>query len=91
MDTRGVRRGQTLFSSDGHRMGRVVRCAPEVFEVEHGFFFPRDFLVRYEEVLEVADDRVFAREPKSELLQEWRRSYLQGDRDEPRPPADQQP
>ena len=87
-----VREGQLLYSADGHRMGRIVRRAPDELEVEHGFFFPKDFLVRDDELLEVAGERVTARLSRSELLQEWRRSYLLGDakrpppREPPRPP-----
>jgi hypothetical protein len=76
---RGVREGQRVDSADGKRMGRVVNCGETAFAVEHGFFFPKDFLVPYDDVGEIRDDHVQLVKDEKQLKDEWRRTDVVGD------------
>ncbi|MGC3997519.1 MAG: DUF2382 domain-containing protein [Anaeromyxobacter sp.] len=58
MDTRGVREGMTVHSADGEKLGKVIECGSADFVIEKGFFFPKDYLVRYEQVGAVEGDDV---------------------------------
>jgi hypothetical protein len=54
----GVKVGQVVFDADGQRLGKVTRCDPWAFEVQRGFFGPRQWVVRYDEILELGADSV---------------------------------
>jgi uncharacterized protein (TIGR02271 family) len=67
METRGVREGMTVRSADGEKLGKVVQCAEQYFLVEKGFFFPKDYLARYSQVLDIRDDEIHLRETAASL------------------------
>jgi uncharacterized protein (TIGR02271 family) len=50
--------GMTVRSVDGEKLGKVVAREASGFVVEKGFFFPKDFFVRNEEIEDVAGDEV---------------------------------
>jgi hypothetical protein len=54
----GVKVGQAVFDADGKRLGKVTRCDPWGFEVQRGFFGPYEWVVRYDEILELGEDSV---------------------------------
>ena len=59
MDARsGVRTGMTVRDADGRKLGRVRRCHPWGFEVASGLFGRREWVLRYEEVLDVEPGEV---------------------------------
>jgi uncharacterized protein (TIGR02271 family) len=58
MEKRGVSEGMTVHSSDGEKLGKVVQCADDFFLVEKGFFFPKDYVARYEYVERVDGDDI---------------------------------
>jgi hypothetical protein len=58
MDRRGIHDGMTVHGADGKKLGTVVQCADDMFVIEKGFFFPKDFVARYEQVAEVREDEV---------------------------------
>jgi hypothetical protein len=72
--------GMIVYSSDGERMGKVIRCGSTAFEIEKGFFFPKDYLVSYKNVSKVDGHRVALSATKEELRQQWERADLIGDR-----------
>jgi hypothetical protein len=45
-----VREGMTVRGADGRKLGQVLACEEERFVFEHGFFFPTDYVARYEDV-----------------------------------------
>jgi uncharacterized protein (TIGR02271 family) len=54
---REIRTGMIIYSADGDKLGKVVRLEPDGFIIEKGFFFPKDYFVRNEDVASVrADD-----------------------------------
>jgi uncharacterized protein (TIGR02271 family) len=46
---REIREGMTVRSSDGEKLGKVIRCDADAFIIEKGFFFPKDYIVRYDQ------------------------------------------
>jgi hypothetical protein len=58
MSERGVGVGMTVVDADGRRLGKVARCDPWGFEVVRGFWCPSEWVIRYDEVLEVHGDEV---------------------------------
>lgn len=67
IDRGAVHEGMQVFSRDGDKLGKVSRCNTGEFEIEKGFFFPKDYLARYEDVLEVRDDGIYLALSKAEL------------------------
>jgi uncharacterized protein (TIGR02271 family) len=59
METRrGVQEGMIVYSSDGEKLGKVLQCQAESFIIEKGFFFPKDYIARYEDVADVNGDEI---------------------------------
>lgn len=54
-----IREGMTVMSSDGEKLGKVIRCDTDRFIIEKGFFFPKDYVVRYEDVSRVSGDEAY--------------------------------
>jgi uncharacterized protein (TIGR02271 family) len=50
-----VEEGMFVTSTDGQRMGKVIRCDTETFVVEKGTLFPKDYELRYEYVQDIKD------------------------------------
>jgi hypothetical protein len=48
-----VRVGMSVVDADEHVLGRVTRLDAWGFEVERGFWQPKEWVVRWDEVLEV--------------------------------------
>ncbi len=69
MDTRGINAGMIVRSIDGEKLGKVVACKADEFVIEKGFFFPKDYLVRYQDVADVRDGEVMLRGSSAELRQ----------------------
>jgi uncharacterized protein (TIGR02271 family) len=57
-DRTHVREGMTVYSSDGEKLGNVASCDASTFVIEKGFFFPKDYIARYDHVSEVTGDEV---------------------------------
>src|SRR5262249_40412702 len=51
--TNEIAEGMIVRSADGEKLGKVVLCEARTFQVEKGFFFPREFTVKYEEITEM--------------------------------------
>lgn len=50
-----VEEGMFVTSTDGQRIGKVIRCDSETFVVEKGTLFPKDYELRYEYIKDVKD------------------------------------
>lgn len=57
-DRSSIRQGMTVFSSDGEKLGEVIQCDVSTFIIEKGFFFKKDFVVRFDDVMLVAGDEI---------------------------------
>jgi stress response protein YsnF len=68
--------GMLVYSEEGEKLGRVSAMEEDCFVVEKGFFFPRDFTARYEDIDEVTDEKVIL-EHRAEELRPWKNeSYV---------------
>ena len=79
-----------VSSSDGHRLGQIVRTDERYFVVEKGIFFKRDFAVRYEDVADIRRGVVCLALTRAELMSGGREvslslRHLEEDRNEPPP------
>jgi uncharacterized protein (TIGR02271 family) len=58
IDRSSIREGMTVFSSDGEKLGKVAVCGGSTFTIEKGFFFPKDYIARYDEIAVVSGDEI---------------------------------
>lgn len=74
--------GMAVVDADGKRLGKVTRLEAWGFEVERGFFQPREWVVRWDEVMSIrpgevevarSDDALFEL-AAGRLPSYWRRS-----------------
>jgi uncharacterized protein (TIGR02271 family) len=56
MQTSEIREGMTVRSSDGQKLGKVIRCGVDEFIIEKGFFFPKDYVARYDQATVSGDE-----------------------------------
>jgi uncharacterized protein (TIGR02271 family) len=62
-----IREGMVVRSGDGEKLGKVVHCGPDLFIIEKGLFFPKDYECRYDDVTEVRGDEIFLRLLRDQL------------------------
>ena len=53
-DRNNVRPGMFVTSTDGEKIGKVIRCGAETFVVEKGVLFPKDYELRYDHITDIA-------------------------------------
>jgi uncharacterized protein (TIGR02271 family) len=58
IDQNNIREGMNVYSSDGEKLGKVQACGSSTFTIEKGFFFPKDYIARYDEVTAVTGDEI---------------------------------
>jgi len=58
MDRSRIREGMAVYSSDGEKLGKVLTCDEHTFVIEKGFFFPKDYVARYDYVADVRGDEI---------------------------------
>src|SRR5690242_8705815 len=68
MDTK-VRVGMAVVDADGKRLGKVTRCGPRAFEVIRRFWSPYEWVIRWDEVLDVKDGVVRVARCGDELIE----------------------
>lgn len=73
-DGRNLKEGMSVYSSDNHKVGKIVRLAGSGFEVEKGFFFPKDYAVSFGDVTRISGDEVYLSLTKDQLQQGWERA-----------------
>jgi uncharacterized protein (TIGR02271 family) len=69
LDRSRIREGMTVFSSDGEKLGKVLSCDASTFTIEKGFFFPRDYVTRYDDVAAVTGDDIRLAMTKDTFIQ----------------------
>lgn len=62
-----IREGMVVRSADGEKLGKVVHCGPDLFIIEKGLFFPKDYECRYDDVTELRGDEIFLRLLRDQL------------------------
>ena len=61
----GVSEGFVVRTADGEKLGKVKQCDADSFVIGKGFFFPQEYLVRYDQVADVRDREVWLNQAKS--------------------------
>jgi uncharacterized protein (TIGR02271 family) len=64
-----VRPGMTVYSSDGEKVGKIEQCGPDLFSIEKGLFFTKNYLARYEDIQYIRGDDVVLSFDKAQLVQ----------------------
>lgn len=67
MDRMDVREGMVVRSSDGEKLGKIVRCDEEAFVIEKGFFFPKDTIAGYHQIARIEGDELVLAIPGAAL------------------------
>jgi uncharacterized protein (TIGR02271 family) len=62
-----VQQGMTVYSSDGEKLGKVFAVTDAGVQVEKGLFFPKDYLLRFEDILDIRGGDVIARHARASL------------------------
>lgn len=65
-----VRVGMTVYSRDGERLGIIERIDEDNFTIERGWFFHKDFLIPYDAIEEIREDRVIVRQRHEDLAEQ---------------------
>jgi uncharacterized protein (TIGR02271 family) len=63
-----VMEGMTVRSSDGEKLGKVFALGGEAFHIEKGLFFPKDYLVRYQDISDIRDGEIILMHGRESLL-----------------------
>lgn len=63
----GLKEGMDAFTVDGEKLGSVVELNDDSVIIEKGFFFPRDYSFRYDDITEIADNKVIVNQNRSDV------------------------
>jgi uncharacterized protein (TIGR02271 family) len=73
----GIREGMDAYSYDGEKLGKVVEMYDDSLTIEKGFFFPKDFTVRYDDVKDVKGDTLILKHDRASFS-DWKDNRYQG-------------
>lgn len=59
--------GMKVKSRDGEDLGKVIVAEEDYFSIEKGFFFPKDFNARYEDITDISDGEIYLNLSKSDI------------------------
>lgn len=62
-----IHEGMVVRSSDGEKLGKVRQLFATSFDIEKGFFFPKEYVVSYDDVAGVREGEIFLARARSEL------------------------
>jgi uncharacterized protein (TIGR02271 family) len=65
------------YSLDGEKLGEVERLDEDSITIEKGWFFPRDFTIRYDDVVDIREDHLIVNRGRTDL-DEWRTPDYRG-------------
>jgi uncharacterized protein (TIGR02271 family) len=57
----------TVRTTDGEKLGKIISCQQSEFIIEKGFFFPKDYVLRFEDIAELRDGEVLLRHSAAQL------------------------
>lgn len=57
-DSRSIRKGMLVRSTEGERIGKVIRCDDTTFVVEKGAVLPKDYELRYDHITALSGDTI---------------------------------
>lgn len=67
IESSDIRQGMTVYSSDGEKLGQVVQCDASTFVIEKGFFFPKGYVARFDDVSLVTGDEIRLSRERAQL------------------------
>ena len=59
------------YSLDGEKLGEVETLDEDSITIEKGWFFPKDFTIRYDDVVDIREDHLIVNRGRTDL-EEWR-------------------
>jgi uncharacterized protein (TIGR02271 family) len=62
-----VHTGMDAYSVDGEKLGEVERLDEDSITIEKGWFFPRDFTIRYDDVVDIREDHLVVSRSRADL------------------------
>lgn len=65
-----VKGDMVAYTRDGEKLGKVTTLNEDNINIEKGFFFPRDFVISYDDIVEVRDNEMIIARKGTEL-REW--------------------
>ncbi len=65
-----LRVGMTVYSMDDEKLGVIERVDEENFTVERGWFFHKDFMIPYDDIEDIREDRVIVRQRREDFEEE---------------------
>lgn len=66
-----------VYSLDGEKLGEVERLDDDSITIEKGWFFPKDFTIRYDDVVDIREDHLIVNRGRTDL-DEWRAPDYRG-------------
>lgn len=62
-----VRVGMTAYSIDGEKLGVIERIDEDNLMIERGWFFHKDFMIPYDDIEDIREDRVIVRKRREDF------------------------
>ena len=62
-----IKGSMIAYSEDGEKLGKVTTLFEESLNIEKGIFFPKDYTIRYDDVVEVHDNDMIVHLRSSDL------------------------
>jgi uncharacterized protein (TIGR02271 family) len=62
-----IHTGMDAYSVDGEKLGEVERLDDDSITIEKGWFFPRDFTIRYDDVVDIREDHLVVSRSRADL------------------------
>jgi len=66
-----IEEGMTVRSADGEKLGTITACGESQFHIEKGFFFPKEYVATYDDVIDFREGDVYLR-GNLESLSAWK-------------------
>lgn len=63
----GLKPGMDAYTVDGEKLGSIVELNDDSLIIEKGFFFPRDFTFRYDDIGEITDSKLILNQKRSDV------------------------
>ncbi len=67
-----VKIGDTVFTKDGENLGKIVELMDDYLTIEKGFFFPKDFTIRYDNIAGFDEKNNIIVDFEKSEINEWR-------------------
>lgn len=72
-----VKGEMVAYSKDGEKLGRITALNQDTINIEKGFFFPRDFAVPYDNIIDIHGNEMVIDQHRA-ALSDWQRPDYEG-------------